>query len=245
MKITFLGASHGYPEKGRFASGTLVEHNGKMYIVDAGAPIDAILVNLDKEYTDVKGVFITHMHSDHISNLPPITEAFMRYRYNDSCTCFLPEKEGLDGYLAWMKALHINTDKLQNIVKFKISNPGEVFNDSNISVSAYPTNHMKGANAPAFGYEFYADGKRVLFTGDMAAGFCEYPEMTKGRHFDLVICEMAHSSLPQVKDMLKATDTKRMIINHYHIPMLGDYKNIFKEFSFDICLATDLMEIDI
>lgn len=48
MKITFLWTSHGCAEKGRFVSSTLFEVNGAMYVVDAGAPVDAQLLNNDK-----------------------------------------------------------------------------------------------------------------------------------------------------------------------------------------------------
>ena len=40
MKITFLGTSHGYPEKGRVVSCTMVETGGKIYIIDAGSAVD-------------------------------------------------------------------------------------------------------------------------------------------------------------------------------------------------------------
>jgi len=40
MKITFLGTSHGYAEKNRFTSSTLIETAGHSYILDAGAPVE-------------------------------------------------------------------------------------------------------------------------------------------------------------------------------------------------------------
>lgn len=54
---------------------------------------------------------------------------------------------------------------------------------------------------------------------------------------------MAHADLDECKTMLMATDTDRMLINHYHYPRLGDYETVFREFPFDIQLASDGMEI--
>ena len=83
MKITFLGTSHGYPEKGRVVSCTMVETGGKIYIIDAGSAVDEHLVEQDADFSAVRAVFITHMHSDHVNGLLSLHEEFLSYRYND------------------------------------------------------------------------------------------------------------------------------------------------------------------
>ncbi len=239
MKITFLGTSHGYAEKGRFTSSTLVEADGCSYIIDAGAPVEALLINHDKDLADIRGVFITHMHADHISNLSSLTEPFTRFRYNDKSTCFLPEKEGLDAFLAWMKALHCDTEKMQQVVKFAVTQEGLIYNENNMKVTAIPTLHMQNGKYPAFSYMLEHGGKRVLFTGDMASNFPEYESIVGDREYDLVICEMAHSRLCNVWEKLAATKTKKMIINHYWAPTTENYEEIFQKFPFDVQLAQD------
>lgn len=44
MKIKTLGTSHDDPTKTRFNSSNLVEESGNYYIIDAGVPVDALLV---------------------------------------------------------------------------------------------------------------------------------------------------------------------------------------------------------
>lgn len=239
MKITFLGTSHGYAEKGHFTSGTLVEAAGNSYIIDAGAPVEALLVNHDKSLADIRGIFITHMHPDHIGNLYSLTEPFMRFRYNDKAKCFLPEKEGLDAYIAWMKALHSDVEKLQQIVKFYITREGVIFEEKGMKVTAIPTKHMSHGKYPAFSYMLEHDERRVLFTGDMDMGFPEYESIIADREYDLVICEMAHSKLEDVWEKLARTKTKKMIINHTWPPCLENHEEIFRKMPFDIQLAQD------
>lgn len=239
MKITFLGTSHGYAEKGHFTSSTLVEADHLSYIIDAGAPVEALLVNLDKNFADIRGIFITHMHADHIGNLHSLTEPFTRFRYNDKAACFIPEKEGLDAYFAWMKALHTDTDKLQKTVKFEITHEGVIYEQNGLKVTAIPNNHMEHGKYPSFSYMLEHDGKRVLFTGDMDANFPEYEKILGEREYDLVICEMAHASLKDVWEKLSKTKTKKMIITHVYPVQLEDPEVIFKKMPFDVQLAQD------
>ena len=99
------------------------------------------------------------------------------------------------------------------------------------------------SNDISYAYVFEADGKRVLFTGDISAGFSEYCEIVQNEYFDLVVCEMAHAYLCDVAELLKKTNTKRMIINHYHEPLLNGYEEIFKTFPFDVEIAKDGMDL--
>ena len=79
----------------------------------------------------------------------------------------------------------------------------------------------------------------------MSWGFSEYPDILSGEHYDLVICEMAHNKLVDAKELLKNTDTDRMIITHYYLPQVEGYEEIFKTFPFPIELAKDGMEIEL
>lgn len=239
MKITFLGTSHGYPEKGRAVSCTMVETGGKIYIIDAGSAVDEHLVEQDADFSAVRAVFITHMHSDHVNGLLSLHEEFLEYRYNDQTVCYLPEDDALDGYLAFAKTIHLDPEKICKTVDFRVTKEGICYRDENIKVRAIPTMHIMHGQYPAFAYEILAENKNVLFTGDMDIGFPEYEQVVGTQKHDLVICEMAHADLKDIKEKLKKTNTSKMLLNHYHYPRLQGFEQIFKEFPFDIQLSTD------
>ena len=44
MKITFLGTSHGVPAADRYCSSAMIEVNGSVYLIDAGAPVIDLLI---------------------------------------------------------------------------------------------------------------------------------------------------------------------------------------------------------
>lgn len=243
MKITFLGTSHGYAEKGRFTSATLIESGMHSYLLDAGGPVEALMVNREKSYADIRGIFITHMHSDHVGSLNTVIEPFLRYRYNDKSVCFLPEENGINAFIQWLIAMHSTEQQICETVKFKVVEPGLIFENEDIAVTAIPTKHLENGKYPAYSYMFEHNNRRVLFTGDMSSGFDEYPKIISDLHYNLIVCEMAHSDLRSAAEMLKKSNTDRMIITHYHIPKIIGYEEIFTTFPFDIQLACDGLEI--
>ncbi len=244
MKITFLGTSHGYSEKNRFLSSALIETDEYSYLVDAGAPVEYQMVNLDKPYDKIRGIFITHMHNDHVCSLTTVIEPMLRYRYNDKAVCFFPCKEGKDGFLAWLGAINVPLEKATDTVKFDVVGKGGFFDNGDIKAYARPTLHL-GEEVPTYAFVFESKGKRVLFTGDMGQGFPEYPEITGDEKYDLVVCEMAHGNFGQVADMLRRTNTKHMIINHYNMPRMEGYEDIIRTFPFPVTVAEDGFEISI
>ena len=69
IRITFLGTSHGVPEKDRFCSSTLIEIGDDRYLVDMGGPVTETLIRRDIPLETIKAVFITHPHGDHTNGL--------------------------------------------------------------------------------------------------------------------------------------------------------------------------------
>ena len=245
MEITFFGTSHGYSDNGKFLSSALLEAGGVSYLIDAGAPVESLMLKYGKNSDDMRGIFITHMHNDHVVSLPSVIEQFLRFRYNDKVKCFLPEEEGLKAYLAWEKALHMDVEKIQKTVKFYVVKEGVIYEENGLKVTAMPTNHLGHGKYPAFSYMFEYDGKRVLFTGDMDARFPEYESIVGDREYDLVVCEKAHAGFFEVWEKLAKTKTKKMIINHTWAPCMGDYLPLFEKMPFEIELAYDGQKVEL
>jgi glyoxylase-like metal-dependent hydrolase (beta-lactamase superfamily II) len=69
---------HGVLTAGGYLNGYLVENNGTFTLVDAGqsdsfvAAVEGVLNHLGKSIQDIKRIFITHAHSDHIGALAKI-----------------------------------------------------------------------------------------------------------------------------------------------------------------------------
>ena len=66
MKLYFLGTSHGVPAGDRFCSCYVLEVGEKLYILDAGAPVSKLLLEQGKDMKNIKGLFLSHFHGDHM-----------------------------------------------------------------------------------------------------------------------------------------------------------------------------------
>ena len=87
-----------------------------------------------------------------------------------------------------------------------------IFDDGNLKVTAIPVDHYKNAHA----FLLEAEGKRVVFTGDLMADMPDYPKVITETDVDLVITEGAHTKLnkSEVMALLRSSRTKKLIVSH-------------------------------
>ena len=57
MKIKTLGTSHGDPTKLRFNSSNIISEADNYYIVDAGVPVNALLIRENIELKKIRCIF--------------------------------------------------------------------------------------------------------------------------------------------------------------------------------------------
>src|SRR5689334_676230 len=72
IKVTLLGTGSPTPAMNRFGPCTLVEAGGQRFLFDAGRGAIQRLAQTPVQWRDVQGIFITHLHSDHLVGLPDL-----------------------------------------------------------------------------------------------------------------------------------------------------------------------------
>lgn len=72
IKVTLLGTGSPAPDITRFGPSTLVEAGGQKYLFDAGRGAMQRLNQVKARWQDVQGVFLTHLHSDHVVGFPDL-----------------------------------------------------------------------------------------------------------------------------------------------------------------------------
>jgi len=70
LRITLLGTGTPAPVTDRFGPSTLVEAGGEKFLFDAGRGALQRLFQLKIPFSEVSGLFLTHLHSDHVVGLP-------------------------------------------------------------------------------------------------------------------------------------------------------------------------------
>ncbi len=206
MKIHFLGTCHGAQEKNRYFTCMILEVNDAYYLIDAGAPFLYLMKNMDMDPGKFKAGFITHMHADHALH------AYTFVRAGGS-VLYLPEEsdiQGMEDLIYYMHAewAHHRFGKCA----IKCIADGTFYRDENIAVTSIPTKHL--ARGKSFGFMIEAEGKRLLFTGDLNDSFEDYPTVTQEYDFDAVICELTHFTVETAIPKFNLTRTKQIIFNH-------------------------------
>ncbi len=237
MKLYTLGTSHGATEIGRACSANLLAVGTAYYLFDCGGNTEGKMTDLGLPIERIRAVFVTHMHEDHAGTLSAIAKRFCNYHKDaDPVTIFLPEEKGISAFQAWLSALHIVIDDRVLLRPVTVS---QIYQDENITVTAIATEHLYNGMFPSFAFLIEAEGKKFLYTGDLAYDFHDYPKILLEEDFDAVLCELVHFNVTKNLDTIARTKTKKMIFTHLaprNIPRIRSAEN---QIPFPIEIAED------
>lgn len=217
MRIKFLGTSHGYASAERYCTCTMVEIGESIYYIDAGAPVYPLTLQDGRRIKNVRALFNTHFHRDHIAGAVELLESINHFERECSIRVFLPEAEGersLRDFLSVMNGSPFENER----IAFSTYSPGRIYCDERLTVTAFPTKHLAYQNRPSYAFLLEAEGKRVLFTGDMSVRLegRDFPSAAWEAENELIVCEMAHFTPEQVLPYLEKCRTKQLAFTHVY-----------------------------
>ena len=246
MKIITLGTSHGGAEPGRACSGTLIEINGCRYLFDCGGSVESKMLNLGLPIESIRCVFISHMHEDHVGSLSAIAKRFTSYIKTDECVkIFFPESEGLSAFKNWLYSMHFNKTRLSEKVLFDVIEKNQIYSDENICVSAIPTQHLENGKYPSFAFVIRSENEKILYTGDLACDFHDYPDIVFKESFDAIVCELVHFNIENNLETMSKSKTKKLIFTHMRSDRVALIKENINKFPFPVYISEDNMEFNI
>ncbi len=244
MKITFLGTSHGVPAADRYCSSAMIETGGKIYLIDAGAPVVDCLLRLDKKIDDVRAVFTTHEHGDHINGLLSLCDLSNWYYRNAAFSVALTDSRlagRLSALIEVTSAAPLDTQR----IKLLTVGEGYSYEDENIKITYFPTGHVNSEYGKSFAILAEADGKKALFSGDMA-GNGDFPKIASEEKLDLIVCEFAHFTFERIAPHIASCKADRFLFNHvWPMSKLDDIKARAGEFKTNLGYVNDLDVIEL
>ncbi|MBU0459219.1 MAG: MBL fold metallo-hydrolase [Nanoarchaeota archaeon] len=250
MKVTVLGSGTFIPNLKRNAPGYLLEFNGKKILIDCGS---STLLQLEKikseSYKELDYIFITHTHTDHVSDLDALLHVLKWNKGREKELVFVGPKEFKDFYLNYLEPIIEGNCDFKIMVKEIEDN----FNFEDFNVEAIRTKHTDNTNSVA--YKFIIDNKRIIFSGDM--GYDEkFIEFSQDGDLLILECTISttekngwngHLNAEQCAEIAKKANPKKLILTHLHKDEKDNQKKleiVKKEFP-NVELAYDLMEIEL
>ncbi|MEY4362154.1 MAG: hypothetical protein RL391_1460 [Actinomycetota bacterium] len=249
MKITLLGTGSPIPDPNRAGPCTLVQAADQNLMVDCGRGALMRLVAAGVMPPMVSTVLITHLHSDHITDLNDlITSRWVMSPVNVPLVVYGPPgtRASIDALLQ-MLALdqqyrHAHHDDLRangplTVTVTEVS-PGDRFNVGEVAVSVHETDHRPVQ--PSIGFRVEHDGKVAALAGDTipCAGLDEmcrnadlYVQTVIREDMVNFVADMVptgarfrdildyHSTVEQAGQTAARNNVKTLVLTHYVPPL--------------------------
>ena len=271
MEVTLLGTGTPRPSIERFGPATVVEANGRFFIFDSGRGITVRLQQAGIALSKIEHVFLTHLHSDHISGLSDLWLTSWIWQRSNKLKLTGPiGTQALAKHLtlAHQADLHYRAEHTKlNKTVFEISShdiasEGIVYNHNGVKITAFLVNHYPVE--PAYGYRIDSGEQSIVISGDTtySKNLIQF-----SKNVDLLIHEIAaadanllasnprlkkvmsyHTTPEQAGKVLKATKPKATVFTH--VLLFGvDAKTALEStrtyFNGDVRIGHDLMKISV
>lgn len=198
FEIVFLGTGSPMPSADRCGSGTVLVADGTCVLVDCGWGAARRLIPSGISPADVDSAVFTHMHSDHITDVPD----FLVLRWITGATRPLRvygpggTQEMIDGFLMALRGdigfriahhgekLHPDGIRVEVTEIAATDSPAEFLEISSLKVEAFAVDHFPVV--PAIGLRAKCEGRTVVISGDTRK--CDsLLQASKGA--DVLVCE--------------------------------------------------------
>lgn len=172
IKVTLLGTGSPRPSVDRYGPAVLVEVGGRYLLFDTGRGVVQRLQQLEVRVSDIHHVFLTHLHSDHITALDDVWLTGWIYQRPSPLNIYGPK--GTESYIKNLKQAYSFDVQLRNqysgldlksgMMTSTDIKPGVIYSENGIKVTAFLVNHKPVD--PAYGYRIDFGERSVVISGD-------------------------------------------------------------------------------
>lgn len=177
MKVTLLGTGTPILDIHRFGMSTLVEAAGQQLLFDAGRGVAIRLHQAQVLLRDITALFITHLHSDHITGLPDLyATAPLAVGGHRAVPLEVWGPQGIADVARGLELMFAENSRFRLKAKALVveattmsthdipSEGGTVYDTGGVKVTAFLVQH--GEVTPAYGYRIDEGDHAVVLSGD-------------------------------------------------------------------------------
>jgi ribonuclease Z len=179
IRVTLLGTGTPIVNINRFGMSTLVEAGGQKLLFDAGRGAVLRLQQQGASIRDINAIFITHLHSDHLTGLPDLyatAELLPLAIGGRKKPLDLWGPVGIDNVARGIELMFADNNRLRaergeiapdatRIATHQLSEDS-VYAQDGVRVTSFLVNH--GNVVPAYGFRVDYGGHAVVLSGDTA-----------------------------------------------------------------------------
>jgi ribonuclease Z len=173
VELVLLGTGNPLPDPSRAGAASLVRAGGKAFLIDAGRAVCMRLAAAGVLPVMLEAVLLTHLHSDHISDLGDVlTTQWIMSPEPRPLPLFGPT--GTQGVVDGIRAMlapdisyrRAHHDDLDWDPRFEVAEigPGPVSDDGTVRITAAATDHRPVE--PTLAYRIEHDGESIVLAGD-------------------------------------------------------------------------------
>ena len=211
MLFKVLGSGHGHPVTQRFSSSILLDVDGGLYLLDCGEPCAATLTWAGYSAHELRAVFVSHMHIDHVSGIFGLIKTMHLAGCSGECTFCMPQG-GITPVADFLPAVHLDPQHLSFALTFvPIDDEQVVYQDDRLKIMAYESGHTQ----ESFSFVLTIHGRRIVWTADLPHDFHRLPPLLE-QPTDLLISELTHINLDDYLPCLAASSIDRILFTHVH-----------------------------
>lgn len=217
-ELIVLGSSSAIPTPRRFPTAYALTAAGKLFLLDCGAPVSNLLFQYGFDPMEVRAVFLSHWHMDHVAGLGLFLTQNHLLKRPSPLTIYGPK-----GTRGKVRRLLNDSFLLRDDLSYKLKvvnmKPGKKYKDALIRVTYFKTQHLEkskyktqfGRKAIAGGMVVNGPGWRIIYSGDLRSPEELAPYVTG---CDLLIHEMAHHRPEDVADFAASAKVPHVLVSH-------------------------------
>jgi Cft2 family RNA processing exonuclease len=221
FSVTCLGVGDGWPCADRNHASFLYRFGRTTLLVDCGEPVDGRLKAAGLRSDSIDGIFISHLHSDHIGGLFMLMQGFWVEGRRKDLVMYLPGG-AIKPVREMFKAVLIFDELLNFRLRWLPLKAPRTVTLRDVRVTPFPTSHLDGLRAKfqkkyrsdfsANCFLFQYGGLRIGHSADLGRPADLEPLLKKP--LDLLVCELSHFSPEELFFYLRGRRLKRVVFVH-------------------------------
>lgn len=250
--IICLGTSGGNPQPDRGSSGYLLKIGDDLSLIDCGSAVTSSFLRLGLDPFDLKRLFISHTHSDHVCELSLIVQLMSVRGRSAKLDLYLPQ-EFVTPFRNYLEAVYLFEDRLPFRLVMHGYEEGTIYEDD-FTLEAIKNAHLakyrdiiRESDASnlmqSYSFKIAAAERTFFYSGDVASiddikdhlGQC-----------DVAIVESMHCDSNEILEIARAAESCRFILTHF-----GDAesrrqmeKRIIETSAANLIIAEDGLELE-